>query len=264
MTESNPIRDSATAASEYFAALHPDWVHPANSHWSDNEASCVGAHLARMLGLRIPHRHVTAGADAWAAALGANRAHAVLMLRAAGAPHDPFGRHEWTVEPAAVFFRVASLETLPPLAGADLSRTALWQADLSAAALAGANLTGADLRAARMPDADLRKADLRQAIATGADLGHANLSDARLRQADLHNASLRGATLTGADLREARLEGADMSRAALDRADCTRADLRNASLAFSAAAATRFRGADMRGTDLAGATDLDIRGAIIR
>lgn len=243
MTESNPIRSAATAAADYFAEIHPDWIDPNQGRWSDTQASCVGAHLAHALGLRAPDLHAAAGADAWAAALGGNRAHTILMLRAAGAPHDPFIWHAWTVEPAVVFSRVASYIALPSLDDADLSHTALWQADLSRAHLTRANLTAADLRAARMRDADLREADFRHAIASGADLDHANLTGARLRRADLRNASFRGAVLTGADLREARLEGADMSHATLDRADCAGANLRNASLARSSAAAAGFRGA---------------------
>ena len=257
--QTDPIRARATEAAHYFAALHPDRLDPYNGHWSASQPCSVGAHLAHILGLRAPDRHAAAGA--WAAAFGGNRAHAILMLRAAGAPHDPFTRHAWTVNPAVVFSRVATLETLPPLVDADLSHAALCHADLNRADLARANLSGTDLRQACLSDADLRDADLRQAIASGADLRHADLSGARLRGADLRNASFHAANLTGADLREARLDGADMSHAALDRADCAGADLRNACLAYSSAAGAGFRCADMRRADLAGATGLEIRGA---
>lgn len=261
MSETNPIRGAATAAADYFAALHPDWIDPDETRWSDSEPCSIGAHLAHLLGLRAPDLHAAAGADAWAAALGGTRAHAILMLRAAGGPHDPFNWHDWTVEPAVVFSRVGACSGLPSLVDANLSQTLLFHAELDGTDLTRANLTGADLREASMFDTGLREADLRQAIASGAELGHADLSGARLRGADLRNADFRGASLAGADLREARLEGADISHAALDRADCARADLRNACLAFSSAAGASFRGADMRRARLAGATGLDIRGA---
>lgn len=115
------------------------------------------------------------------------------------------------------------------LAGARLSGTDLFRADLPGADLVGAILLGTDLRYA-----DLRGADLRRAATYGATFAHADLrganlahqqldadfTDADLRGADLRHtrwtreAKFSGARLEGADLRGARLVGWTMREAA--------------------------------------------------
>lgn len=83
-------------------------------------------------------------------------------------------------------------------------------ARLTKAALFCANLTKADLRGA-----DLSGADLRWTILTGANLSGAILAGADLASADLRDADLTGADLLGADLTLAALSGADLSGARL-------------------------------------------------
>ena len=84
--------------------------------------------------------------DAWGRMMKANRAHLVIMLREAGAGHDPFGNAEWSSTPAQVWENLARVEQLPILDGADLSGVDFKWADLGFAKLPNADLTGADLR----------------------------------------------------------------------------------------------------------------------
>ena len=125
--------------------------------------------------------------------MGANRAHLVIMLREAGAGHDPFGDTEWPLSPARVWENLARVEQLPDLNGADFSGVDFKWADLSNADLtgtdlrwtdlAGANLSNADLRGAIVGGTALDRADLTGANMTGVCLNHAYLDQARLDEA---------------------------------------------------------------------------------
>jgi uncharacterized protein YjbI with pentapeptide repeats len=115
----------------------------------------------------------------------------------------------------------------------------LTKADLSRAALLGADLSGCSLFEATLTDAALQNADL-----SSASLQHANLSYAALQDADLSSAEstadLQDAplwflkkevtNLTDADLSHAALQHANLSSAVLHNADLTNADLANANL----------------------------------
>ena len=149
--------------------------------------------------------------DAWGQMMNANRAHLVIMLREAGAGHNPFSDSEWSSTPAQVWENLAQMQQLPDLKGADLSGVDFKWADLGSAELSNMDLSGTDLRWA-----DLTAADL-----TGANLCNANLSWANLMEADLQDADLRGAilnrtNLTGADLTRTNMAGVNLHSAYLD------------------------------------------------
>lgn len=130
---------------------------------------------------------------------------------------------------------------------ADLSRAALSGADFAGRILTDANLAGADLAGADFRGAILAKADLGGADLTGADLRNAVLSRANLDLPDLPSTGrgrasdascleqscddpeptcLTGARLHGADLSDARLAGV----CGLLAASLAGADLSNAKL----------------------------------
>ena len=134
----------------------------------------------------------------WCLMMKANRAHLVIMLREAGAGHDPFGDAEWSSTPAQVWENLGQLEQLPTLNGADLSGTDFKWADLNGADLEGADLTGTDLRWTGLAGANLSNADLRGAIVGGTALD----------RADLTGANMTGVCLNHAYLDEARLDEA--------------------------------------------------------
>ena len=221
------MRPTTTPAmlAKYFSDLPPERIDQARGEWDPERPCCVGAHLAHLL-LDVDENddlHFYGGVDAWAAGMGGNRAHAILLLRQAGAGLDPLGSEAWATPAATVFARLSAVETLPDLRGAHLREADLREADLREADLRGAHLRGADLRGA-----DLRGADLRWANLRWAKLYEADLEGADLRGADLRGADLRGADLRGADLRGANLRGANLYEADLEGADLRGAKLRGA------------------------------------
>ena len=121
--------------------------------------------------------------EAWDRIMEANHAHLIIMLREAGAGHDPFSNAEWPFTPAHVWENLAQVKELPTLNSADLSRVDLRWADLDGADLKGADLTGADLRWADLDGVDLKGANL-----TGANFSWDSLTDADLKGADLTGA----------------------------------------------------------------------------
>ena len=68
--------------------------------------------------------------DPWCLLMKANRAHLVIMLREAGAGHDPFGNAEWSSTPTQVWENLAQVKQLPTLDGADFSGLDFKWADL--------------------------------------------------------------------------------------------------------------------------------------
>ena len=193
------------------------------------EPCCVGARVAHALGVAAGiGEDYLQGANALARETGISRPHMILVLRLAGAPHDPFGIVRWR-DPEAVWRRATRIECLPDLKGADLSEVNLALADLE-----GLDFTGASLSAAC-----LDYAAAKDAVFEGADLYHATLDHAGFNRATLRGANLRGAS---ASARDASFEGADLTRADLEGLDLQGAcfDRR-----------TRYAGTRLEGADLA-------------
>ncbi|KAK3241876.1 hypothetical protein CYMTET_48400 [Cymbomonas tetramitiformis] len=104
---------------------------------------------------------------------------------------------------------------------ADTARVLLAGCDLRKA-----DLTEADLSFAYLCWADLSDAKLDQAVLCKADLSEANLTSVNLLDANLKEADLAGANLTSANLQSANLEEADLAGANLTSADLGMANLR--------------------------------------
>ena len=186
---------------QYFTDLPANEIDQGQASYGKRPC-CVGAHLAHLLQVGETERTAAylSGADALARRLGGTRAHLILMLRECGASYDPFDNAPWHLPAAEVFQRLATIETLPSLVGADLHAT-----NLRGAILEGVNLTGANLAEAKCLWADLRRANLTEANLREADLAFADLSGANLTRAtcsweDLTKANLKGANLTGAEI----------------------------------------------------------------
>lgn len=88
------------------------------------------------------------------------------------------------------------------LAGADLYKKELPEANLEGQDLTRTRFYGANLKSANFKKATLKKADLQIADLTGANLAGANLTYAHLL-----GTNLAGADLTGADLKWAVFKG---------------------------------------------------------
>ena len=183
----------------YFKKLPDRRIDQSEWEYHKYRPCCVGSHLAYVLGAG---GNYFAGADAWARSMGGNRAHAILLLRQAGAGDDPFGKSVWQTPPAMVFQRLAEIEKLPVLANANLAGIDMVGADLE-----GANFNGADLSLANLINCNLTEAYLCDADLIGANLLKANLEGAYLRGANLAGANLRNANLEYAYLRDANLTG---------------------------------------------------------
>ena len=215
--------------------------------WCPDKPCCVGARLVGALSaLDLDStdkfsfegkgcRHYIKGIDAFAKLIGGNRAHVILMLREAGAGHNPLSEAPWPSSREEVWARAARIETLPDLAGADLTDADLTDANLAGAYLKGADLSDADLSGANLyrsnlKGANLFHADLIDADLIDADLSGANLSDTSLYLTDLSGANLSGANLSGANLSGANLKGANLYGVYLADANLSDANLSGANL----------------------------------
>ena len=169
---------------------------PSREYWQDDGQCSLAARLFHALSPEDVHLYDLP--DAWGRMMGANHAHLVIMLREAGAGHDPFSDTEWPLSPAQVWENLARVEQLPDLNGADLSGVDFKHADLNGADLTGADLTGTDLRSAGLVGTNLSNVDLRGAIVGGTALD----------RADLTGANITGVCLNHAYLDQARLDEA--------------------------------------------------------
>ena len=189
-------------------------------HWDPDKPCCVGARLVGALSAfdldstdkLFPEGEGSflQGVDAFAKLIGGNRAHVILMLKEAGAGHNPLSEAPWPSSREEVWARAARIETLPDLAGADLSYADLYRADLYRADLSGADFTGANLSGADLYRAHLKGAHLKGAHLRGAHLIAADLSGADFTGADMSGANLYGANLSDTSLIDADLTGAIM------------------------------------------------------
>ena len=154
---------------------------------SDDTPCCVGARLAGYF--KIESGNYLEGIDKFAKQLGGNRAHVILMLRDAGAGHNPLSYQEWINTPKSVWQNLLEIEEFP-----SLKKSSLQNIDFS----------GADLSRSDFSDADLRGTNLRFANLSNAVLNNANLSNADLYNANLSNANLNSTNLWGTDLSNAK------------------------------------------------------------
>ena len=187
MSEVMTIQEAIEKVRE--AVCFPDMDPSREYQQKDNRYSLI-TRLSLSHALSSKYVHPYALPDAWGRMMNANRAHLVIMLREAGAGHDPFGDAEWSSTPTQVWENLAQVEQLPTLNGADLSRVDFKWADLTGVNLTGANLAGADLRWATLMGANLSHADLRGAIIDGTFLDEADLTGANVTGVNLNAAYL--------------------------------------------------------------------------
>ena len=222
--------------------------------YSKDAPCCVGAHLANYLGIKDDDSYARSkpaqfhrGADAWAKAIGGNRAHAILLLREAGAGHDPFNAEPWPAQPSEVFTNLAKFEKLPTLENQDFSncdlRHATLDADFSGSNFRSAKLEHADFSGSRLESCNMRYADCHSAIFNNVLAAGANFQSAQLHFANFSNSTLKLAQfcyakscnlqfvdseLYGADFSRSQLTYANFESANLAHADFTNADLKGA------------------------------------
>ena len=124
----NQIQEVAEKVRE--AVLSGKWDQAKGTYVKEGSC-CVGAKLACALDVAEgSDQDYIKGADAFAEAIGGTRVHVILLLRQAGAGHNPLSSSEWPKSREEVWGNLMQIEELPDLSGADLS---------------GADLSGADL-----------------------------------------------------------------------------------------------------------------------
>ena len=196
---------------------------------SEDQPCCVGAHMAKLLDVAESETtDFLDGIDAWIELVGGNRAHAILMLRYAGAGKQPLSDTTWPVEPKKVFENLRAIEILPSLSGATFMNEVLFNVDFSGldlsssvfkeCAVGNANFTGCIMRRCDFRDADAMYANFSGADLTTADFTRADLQNAKFHNANLTDVNFRDAELDGADFDGAILEGVSTKRKIFERA----------------------------------------------
>ena len=228
-------RQAALKACIYFRDLAPNLIAPTRFP-SDVRKPChLGLHLRHVFGKNLlghtsGYMGSLAGIDAFAQALGGNRAHAIVLLRAAGAPHDPFDDDKWPVPIGEVFRklyrRILDNQTLPSLKNTDFQNMDFNYADLNRSDFSGANFSGAQMAEANLGHAKLHSAVLDKTRAVDADFCCADMNGASCREGNFEKADLSGAMLEGADFTGSSLLHADLYEAKIEGADFTDVDLR--------------------------------------
>jgi hypothetical protein len=122
-------------------------------------------------------------------------------------------------------------ETLE-LAGADLSKIALCEADLAHANLSRAKLVSSDLSSAYLQGADLSFADLSNAKLQNAFFWMTLLHSTKLFRADLSEIKVIASAFFVADLREAKFVGSRLTEVCFDSSSLGDADFTGSSLMF--------------------------------
>ena len=234
----------------------------------DEGVCCVGVRMA--MHLKVEQDSVKplylAGVDRWMEEMQGNRAHAIILLRQAGACHDPFSGRSWPKSVDEVLEKLAKTESMPWLISQDFNNTNLSNANLDYAAFVGsqfkgAHITASTLKYAKMNSAVLVEADLRDSKFIRADLTRAQLNTALVSRTDFCDAVLVSANMqyhrsggktdfTRASMVAADLEGARLRDCNFGRADLTGAIFKKASIERS-----NFDGAKLIGTDF---TDADM------
>ncbi len=130
------------------------------------------------------------------------------------------------------------------MAGADLSRSALYEVDARGVCFDEAVMIKTSLIACKLDDAQFRKCQLDTAQF---------VYETSLERADFSGASLPNALLLGANAREARFDNAQMDNVNLMKADLTGASLYQARARQALAIRTNFTGANLTSVDLLGA-----------
>jgi hypothetical protein len=140
------------------------------------------------------------------------------------------------------------------LAGAQLNRTNLQEAQLNNADLRMAELNSAWIINTQLNHANLEKAELNHVHMIDVKLNNANLENAQLNDAFLLDAELNNANLQTARLNNANLLGAKLNDAHLEFAQLDNADLRFTQLKGAILVGVSLTGAKLAGADLTNAT----------
>lgn len=188
--------------------LDPDMFYQAGGSYMDSETPCcVGAHMANLLDVAYNcEDDFLAGIDKWISIVGGNRAHAILMLREAGAGHNPLSGVQWATPFSDVWQNLWRIEQLPSLSNVDLSGTCLHEVNFKRMDLHGSSFSAAYVNESNFKHANLRNCNFHKADCEGANFKYANLSNARFGMAYVGDIKTKGAITDGVNWSEAILK----------------------------------------------------------
>lgn len=198
----------------------------------DGKACCVGAHIANILAVNVVGQpdawDYMRGIDKWISLVGGNRAHAILMLRKAGAGKNPLSGDKWKITPTQVWKNLWKQEQLPRLASADLRLETFDGADMRNLPLRDTDSEAYSYRSTNFSYSSCYGADFSGANLAGANLNNANLGRTNFEGADLRHALLEDTDLTYTNFKNADLEGAQISPRVINKPNFKDANLKRA------------------------------------
>ena len=142
----------------------PDRIDPQQGGPNEEGYCCLGARLDMLLpsklDLDVPS--YLRGVDKWIKIAGGNRLHAILMLREAGAPHDPFGVEDWEIKPGKVLenFKEVTRKIEEEGELPDLIHQNFKRCDLEGIVLQGLHLGHSSFYAARLDNCTILNCSL--------------------------------------------------------------------------------------------------------
>ena len=167
--------------------------------YDGNTPCCFGAHLADILGVaKGTEKDFYTGIKAWSTMMGGSTAHAITMLRQAGASDDPLGGETWDVD--SVLDKLQSVEELPSLVNANFHGMRFINENLSDVNLENVNFSYCNFE-------------------KSVDFTHSNLKGAKFERAVLYGAKTHGAYLEGANFNRTYIYKSDFRGAVLDGID---------------------------------------------
>ena len=179
---------------------------------------CFGAHLANFLGIeRWRGDDYRWGAHVWAKHIGehGNIAHAIVMLRNAGAGDRPLSSMPWESPVKEVCKQLLEIEELPSLVGKSFDRESFIDMRVSDTDFEGASFEHANLVRANFENCNLTNANFEWCAGYEASFKRTNLTDANFKHASLDRSYFNNARIIGTNFESAILHDANLTDATI-------------------------------------------------
>ena len=173
-------------------------IRPSNGKLEKDGYCCIGARLAMLADLTIKHKYLyyLQGIDNWIQTVNGNRLHAILLLRQAGAGHDPLAGEGWETIPERVIKNLKKIEELPNIKGENFSNCSLTEIELKDLDLSGTSFYWGNMKHSKLENIIFNNCDFRSALLYGStvencEFKNAKIEDAWIEKATFKNSSLR-------------------------------------------------------------------------
>ena len=180
-----------------------DRINQAQAGFNEEGKCCIGARLAMII---IPDYYgndnfdhdgtpwYLIGVDEWIKTAGGNRLHAILLLRQAGASHNPFGIEQWKESPEKVLDNLKEIEELPPLTDQDFSWCRLDDIHLKDENLSGSKLIYSSIKHSILENSDFSNCDLEGANLSDTVISYCNFKNSIFRFTNTQSAKISNCT----------------------------------------------------------------------